>query len=221
METGDLVTLVGGFIVVLIVAVMVNPGTLASVLAVHPSNVTPAPSGLPLVTSPAVVTTSMVPVSTPTPNVTLTSRPPEAPYRIFYTSNPFTHPVVTLPENMNAYGTTDIPLTTSEYVTFAYIEEPRGGLTQTFTVPYAVWSMNITVVAERQPQYANFRVALRDAKTGAFINGAEIFNGGTIFRNVQVSNTGMYIIISTQYVDWFRIDLETPYSYYENARPVT
>jgi hypothetical protein len=209
--TGDLITLIGGFIVILIVAVIVNPGYLSSALTLLPvngSNVRPTLAGVP---------PSLVPTPASTPNATLTPRPLEAPYRIFYTSNPFTHPVVTLPDNMNAYGTSDIPFSTSNYVTFAFIEEPQGGVTQTFTVPYDIWSMNITVIAERQPQYARFRMALCDANTGAIIKGAEILNGGTIFRNVQVSHRGMYIIISTEYVDRFRIDLETPYSYYEKT----
>jgi len=197
--------------------VIVNPGSLSSVLAALPLNESQGPSGPAVVPSPAVVTTGPAPA--PAPNATLTPRPPDAPYRIFYTSNPFTHPVVTLPENMNAYGVSDIPWRGSNYVTFAFIEESHGGLTQTFTVPYEIWIMNITVVAERQPQYARFRMVLCDATTGSIIDGAEILNGGTLSRIIVVSNTGMYMIISTQYVDWFRIDLETPYSYYEKARP--
>jgi hypothetical protein len=215
VETGDLVTLIGGFIVVLIVAVIINPGSLVSLFGARPSNSTPA-SPVPVVTTaPVPVISGTIPVPVPNPNATLTSRPQNTPYRIYYTSNPFIHPVVTLPENMNPYGTSDITLNPTDYVTFAYIEESRGGLTQNFTVPYGIWTMNITVVAERLPQYAVFRMALRDAKTGALITGAEIVHGGTLFRNVQVSNTAMYLIISTQNVDRFRIELETPDSYYE------
>ena len=129
-----------------------------------------------MVTTIPAPRTTVLP-QTPVSNATLTSRAFPVPYRLFSTSNAFTHPFVALPDNMNAYGVSGIAWSGYDYVTFAFIDKPRGSLTQTFTVPYAIWSMNITVVAE-QPQYVGFRMVLCDAKTGAIITGAEILNRG-------------------------------------------
>ena len=122
---------------------------------------------------------------------------------------------------METFGASDVPLhEASPNIPFAYIEESRGGLTQAFSVPYDVWVLNISVTANRQPQYAMFRMVLCDAK-GNILQGAEIQYPGTMYKVVEASGTGMYMIISTASVDSFRISLETPLRYYEKGRSGT
>jgi len=108
---------------------------------------------------------------------------------------------------MEIYGASEIPRRDLEMVTFAFAEDSRGGVTQTFSVPYLVWILNTTVIANRNPAYANFRMALFYADTGGIIEGEKILNYGSIYRIVQTSNKSMYMISSTTYVDSFRIAL--------------
>jgi hypothetical protein len=125
--------------------------------------------------------------------------------------------LVRLPEHMEVYGASDIPDKYKKNVPFAYIEEQRGGLTEIFNIPYQFWMINVTVTADRYPQYAWFRMALCSAKTGEIYEGAELYYPGTIYKNVQVSNMDMYLIISIYKVDRFRIIFETPQGYLVNA----
>lgn len=218
MDKGDLYTFAGGFVVILLVAVIANPGVLSNI----PSLSFPVKD--PLVQATEVPTPQVTVVTVPptgTPQVNLTPRPPDAPYRIFYSTTPFAYPLVHLPANMIHYGASDIPLReTSQSIPFAYIEESRGGVTQAFTVPYEVWVLNISVTADRQPQYAMFRMVVCDAK-GNILQGAEIQYPGTMYKVVRASGPGMYMIITTTAVDSFRISLETPQQNYEKARSGT
>jgi hypothetical protein len=120
---------------------------------------------------------------------------------------------------METFGASDIPLRNEELVPFAYVEDTRGGLTEFFSVPYPIWIINTTVVANRTPQYGNLRMALCYASNGTIIEGEEILNRGTSYRIVQTSNTELYMIITTGYIDRFTISLETPRSYYDAYRP--
>jgi hypothetical protein len=104
-------------------------------------------------------------------------------------------------------------------VPFAFIESTRGGLTEVFSVPYPVWAINTTVVAENQPQYGNFRMALCYADTGGIIKGEEILNQGTSYRIIRSANTSMYMIISLKDIDIYHISLETPREYYDAYGP--
>ena len=213
MDKGDLFTLAGGLVVILVIAVIANPG-LISVLR-------PGEQGTPVgqeVQETAVPTTvpTVLPSST-VPVVNQTLQPPAAPVQILYTKNPYTYPVIHLPDRMETFGGSNSPLYSNQTVTFAYVEGSGGGLTTIFTVPYEMWALNISVTANTQPQYADFRMVLCDAKTGAFITGGEIQNGGGSLYKV-VRNTGpMYMIIGTNYVDSFTVSLETPYTYYAKA----
>jgi len=214
VETGDLLTLVGGVIIVLVIAMVANPHYLAG-LATSP--VTPAPTTAG-VSSPEPVTTPVIPVTplmTETPVPAPTIAPP---YRIFYSSDPFSYPKFKIPDNMETFGAGDLPLQGKEMVPFAYISEARGGLTQKFRVPYPVWELNTTVTANRTPQYGNFRMALCYADNGTVIDGEEILNRGSTIRVVETSGTDMYMIITTAYIDSFRIVLETPRDYYDAYR---
>jgi hypothetical protein len=62
-------------------------------------------------------------------------------------------------------------------------------------------------------------MALCYKANGIIIEGEEIFNEGTSYRLVQVSNTDMYMIISTAYLDGYYISLEAPRDYYDMYRP--
>jgi hypothetical protein len=68
-------------------------------------------------------------------------------------------------------------------------------------------------------QYGKFRMALCYAKDGTIIEGEEIINRGNSYRVVQTSNTDMYMIISTAYIDSYHISLEAPRNYYDIYRP--
>lgn len=218
METGDILTLVGGLIIVLIIALATNPNYLSSPSA---PAMTEPPTPLPTLFPTVLPTPPQIPLETVKPDVEPTPRPvrpDDTPYQIFYTDQPFTYPRFKLPENMVTFGASDIPLRGDENVPFAFVTGTRGGLTRTFSVPYPVWMLNTTVVAERNPQYGNLQLVLCYADNGTVIEGDEILNRGTSYRIVQVSNADMYLIISTAYIDSYSISFETPRNYYETYR---
>ncbi len=212
MDKRDIYTIVGGFLVILLIAIIANPGTVSSALPVSRSS--PTIQETTFSTPPPTVTYTVIPAQTP--QVNITPSPPPPPYRITYTNNPFKYPVIHLPDHMETFGASDTPLRENVSVPFAYLEDSRGGLTTIFSVPYAVWALNISVTANSRPQYAIFNMVLCDAKTGTIITGAEIQNGGTMYKVVRRSGS-MYLIVGVNYVDSFRITLETPLSYYKNA----
>jgi len=216
VETGDLLTLVVGLVIVIAIAFIANPHYLSELN--HPAPIpTPIPTAVPLVTvTPVPVTILPVATATPTPNVTPTPQPTLAPpYRIVYASNPFLYPKFKMPVNMDVFGAGDVPLRGREMVPFAYISDSRGGLTHTFLVPYPVWAINTTVIANLTPQYGDFKMVLCYASNGTVINGEEIFNRGSMYRVIETSNTEMYMIITTTYIDKYIITFETPRNYYD------
>jgi hypothetical protein len=214
VERSDILTLVGGLVIVIIIAVIANPHYLSGIASPAP---TPAPSPLPTEPTAAPVTT--MPVATPAvPVVSETPTPeptPAPPYRIVYTSNPFAYPRFKMPDNMDTFGASDVAIRNREMVTFAYVADSRGGLTQKFRVPYPVWVINTTVTANRTPQYGDFKMALCYASNGTVINGEEILNRGNLYRVIETSGTDMYMIITTSYIDSYNISLETPRDYYD------
>jgi len=217
VEKGDIFTVVGGLVLVIVIALVANPQYLTGIT----SSVLPAS---PKVTATPVVTMeeTLIPIiiATPTPVATPTPILPDAPpYQIFYTNNPFSYPKYKMPDNMETFGASDIFPRTQELVPFAFVEDTRGGLTQKIQVPYPVWGLNITANATRNPQYGDFRMVLCYASNGTVINGAEILNRGTMYRSVETSNTDLYMIITTQYIDKYRIELVTPRKYYDLYRP--
>jgi hypothetical protein len=225
VEKGDILTLVGGFLCVLIVAILANPHSfnpgIPGLSATGTSTTqTPVESTtiIPIVMNVLPNGSVISPEETTVVRTTPTPVPPAPPYRISYIQNPFIYPMVHLPDNMNRYGVSDIGLRESEEITFAYVEENRGGVTQNFSVPYDVWALNITVIATRQPQYTQFNMILCDRSTGHIIEGAQIKYPGRSYRVVQSANRDLYMVISTQNIDSFRINLETPRSYYDAAR---
>jgi hypothetical protein len=221
VESGDILTLVGGLVLVIIIAIIINPHYLSGVSAV-PIPQEPAVTLSGHLTATPTANTTLIPLETVNPAPKPTSsriRPDDPPYRIYYSSTPFKYPNFRLPENMETYGASDIPQRNQELVPFAYVEDTRGGLTQSFSVPYPVWIINTTVIANRTPQYGNFRMALCYSSNGSIIEGEEILNRGGSYRIVQTSNTDLYMIITTAYIDRYHISLETPRSYYSSYRP--
>ncbi|OPY38478.1 MAG: hypothetical protein A4E35_00901 [Methanoregula sp. PtaU1.Bin051] len=222
MERGDILTIIAGIIIVIAIAIAAKYSGVLPAVRQGSSSVTEVPSLTTQVTTSATETTvAVVQPATTLPATTSPTQIPApadpVPYRIFYTDKPFSYPVFKLPENMGAFGAGELPWKNPDVVTFAYIEEPRGGLSQVFNVPYGLWRMNISVESRTKPQYARFDVVLCYAKDGRIIDGMEIRFPGSAFRNIQVSNTDMYLIISTQNVDRFRISFETPRTYYNEV----
>jgi hypothetical protein len=213
VDTGDILTLIAGITVVIFIAVMANPQVLsktpvssgtarepAGTVTQLPASVTPPPDY------------TLIPVETP---VVVKSSP--LPYRIYFTDKPFTYPVYILPDHLETFGASETPWRNEEWVQFAFIEDTRGGLTQVFSVPYPLWVINSTVIADRHP--SNLRLALCYADTGGIIEGEEILNRGTSYRIVHSSNTDMYIIIAADSINRFRINLETTRAYYDAYSP--
>jgi len=216
VKRGDIVTIAGGIAIVIAFALAVQyTGFLRD-------GQEGSPAAPPVTVTELQVTPIQVPVTetpmeiTPSPSPSPTPANPEL-YRIFYTSTPLDYPVFRLPEHMETFGASETPWKDPDIVPFAFIEEPRGGLTQTFRIPYGLWRMNISVDAWTKPQYARFDMVVCYASDGRVIDGVEILNPGSAYRNVQVSDTDLYIIIYMQNVDRFRVTFETPRSYYNRV----
>jgi hypothetical protein len=221
METGDILTVACGLFIVLIIALVANPQYLSGLQASLPKG-TPAPTQIPLppATVPVPLSTTM---ETPTPAATTTlPLTPAPPYRIYYSDKPFSYPVVRLPDNLEMFGESDIRRSDQDIVTFAYIEDTRGGLTRIFSIPYPVWTMDIRVVDNATPNIASYRMALCYAANGTIIDGVELIHPGTAYKKIQTSNTPLYLIISTSGIEGYHIDLQTSRQYYEQfgAQPV-
>jgi hypothetical protein len=215
VDSGDIFALVAGIAIVIFVAIMANPQYLSELqesagMLLNPEK-TVLQTSVPVTIAPNYP--EKIPVVTPS-----LQKPDALPYRISYTDKPFTFPVYRLPENMVTTGASEIPRQTQEWVPFAYIENNRGGLTEVFSVPYPIWLINTTVVAENQPQYADFRMALCYAETGGIIKGEEIVKPGTSYKIVRTANTSMYMIISVKNIDLYHLRLETPREYYDAYR---
>ena len=216
MDSGDVLALIAGIVIVIVVAIMANPHYLSEMQHNTESPVMPAETAeqtfLPDTIPPEG--TEQIPVMTP-----VLQKSDVPPYPIFFSDKPFSYPVYKLPENFVTTGVSETPSQDQEWVPFAFMENTRGGLTQVFSVPYPVWLINSTVVAENQPQYAHFRMALCYADTGGIIKAEEIVYPGSSYRIVRTANTPMYMIISVKDIDRYHISLETPREYYDAYRP--
>jgi hypothetical protein len=217
VESGDVLTLIAGIAIVIFLAIITNPQYLSELQTSSETLLKPAET-IGQTTLPVTILPDypeQVPVITP-----VQPKPDVLPYRIFYTDKPFTYPVYRLPENLVTSGASETPRQSQELVPFAIIENTRGGLTQVFSVPYPIWVINTTVVAENQPQYADFRMALCYADTGGIIAGEEIVKPGTSYRIIRTANASMYMIISVENIDSYHMSLETPGVYYNAYHPV-
>ena len=213
METGDILTVAGGLFIVLIIALVANPQYLSGLQASFLRTPAPVQVTLPPTTVPTSLPTTM---ATPTPAATSTPLlTPSPPYRIYYTEKPFSYPVVTLPDQLDMFGESDIQRSGQDMVTFAYVADTRGGLTRFFSVPYPVWTMDIRVIDNTTPNIGSFRMALCYAANGTIIDGVELIHPGTAYKKIQTSNTPLYLIISTTNIEGYRIDLQTSRRYYE------
>lgn len=215
VETGDILALIAGIMIVIFIAVMANPEYMSG-LPTPLNSAGRTPEVIPTVQTRAPANTEPHAEVLVTTTNLLRSRNP---YQIAYTDKPYSFPSYMMPSNMETFGASEIPQKTLEWVPFAYIEDSRGGLTEVFSVPYPVWMINTTVIARNHPQYAIFRMVLCYAEDGRIIDGEEILNRGTSYRIVQTSNTGVYMIISTENIDSFNIRLETPRHYYDAYSP--
>ncbi|HRY74886.1 MAG TPA: hypothetical protein P5217_01250 [Methanoregulaceae archaeon] len=205
MERGDLITIAAGIILVVFIALVIKGG-----------DILPSREGgqeATLVPETISAAGTVVPTPTPVP-VQPTINPGIVPVHITYARSPLGYPNIRIPDKMETFGGSDIPWRDPVVVRFAEFQGARGGLSQAFTVPYQLWGMNITVEAWNKPQYARFGMALCSAEDGSVLEGMEILKRGTAFRSVQVSGKPMYLIISTENVDRFRIDFITPPGYF-------
>ncbi len=212
MDSGDVLALIAGIAIVVAVAVIANPPLQIS----QEGLVKPAETGVQTAISGTTTPTLPDQITTTT---SLLQKPDAPPYRISFTEKPFSYPVYKLPETLITTGASETPRQTEGWIPFAFIESTRGGLTQIFSVPYPIWVINTTVIAENQPQYANFRMALCYADTGGIIKSEEIVNRGTSYRIIRTANTTMYMIISVRNIDFYHISLETPGEYYHAFNP--
>lgn len=210
MEKGDLITLVGGVVLVLVIALVVHPEYLSSLT---PPPVTPVPTQS-VVNPYSYMGTPITMVPTPLPEPTIAP-----PYQIYYSNDPFSYPKFKMPDTVATFGAGDLPLRAKTMIPFAFVTESHGGLTQKFRVPYGIWVINTTVIANRTPQYGNFKMVLCFAENGTVVDGEEILNRGSMVRVVETSGTEFYMIISTAYIDRYYISLETPMEYYFTAAP--
>lgn len=189
MDKGDVFSILAALIIVSVVALVLRPPMTEAGPTVPES---PVPT--PLVTTP------------PAP----TSPVPLEPVRISYTTRVWDYPCCHLPDNLTLYGSSD-PLwkETRNIIPFAYIEEGRGGITEAFHVPYAVWRLNCSVSATIRPEAAHFRMALVELESGTIVEGADLHYPGSIIKNVERGGKDFYLIVSVDEIDSYRITLET------------
>jgi hypothetical protein len=190
VDKGDIISILAALIIVSMLAVMLNP------LAVRDDTQSSEPADPPH--TPTVIT---APTDTPASS--------GESYRIRYETRIQKYPYPYLPGNLSSFGGSDPLWKTQEVIEFAYIEEASGGITKPFSVPYPVWRLNCTVIADKKPAGAQFRMALFDAETQNLIEGAELRFPGSIVKNVQVGYKEFYLIVGVVDVDMYRITLET------------
>jgi len=225
VDKGDFYTLIGGFAVILVVAMIANPNSFAGMPTLPFQKATPtetpvvSPSLTPVMQNPITQTGAYT-------NQTLTQLPttsptPLLPTGIYYSSRALNAPRTILPDHMETFGASDvIPWHEQELIHYAYLEESRGGITKEFTVPYDVSVINVTTVANRQPTYAILRMVVCDAKNGTILTGVEIFHSGNAQKILLKPENNVYIIVGAQYVDQFQITFETPQNYQEKVSSI-
>jgi hypothetical protein len=199
MERGDLAAVLIGLVLVIILTVVLSPPAPSAAQATGPVVPTRVPT---IPVTPVTVTTG--PISTlPVPS-------PATTRRILYTSDYSRFPVRYLPGDMGMYGSSDAEWQYKSSVAFAYIEEDHGGITEPFTVPYPLWRMTSTVYAIKTPERARFRMILVDEQSGLVLEGAEIRFTGSVTKTVATGRRPVYLVIATENVDRFTINLEIP-----------
>jgi len=148
---------------------------------------------------------------TPVPSITTPPVPVSpGPVRISYTTGFWSYPIVRLPDNLTLHGGSDPSWKEAgDIIPFAYLEEARGGITETFHVPHAVWRLNCSVSSTVRPEAAHFRMALVELESGTIVEGADLHYPGSIIKNVERGGKDFYLIVGVDDVDSYRITLET------------
>ena len=105
-------------------------------------------------------------------------------------------------------------ITTIEWIPVGVLNQRRGGVSTTFSIPETPFlRIRTEVTAERFPGQAQFRYVLCDAETGSILDGGEVIGGGSMRSILVSSEKEMYFIISATSVDAYRILLEVPREY--------
>ncbi len=102
-------------------------------------------------------------------------------------------------------------ITTIEWIPVGVLEQRRGGISTTFSIPDTpYWRIRTEVTADRFPGQAQFRYVLCDAETGSILDGGEVIGRGSMRSILTSSEKEMYFIISATSIDTYRIFLEVP-----------
>ncbi len=192
MDKGDVISILAALIIISVLVLVSRPPV------AEEREEIPIPTTIPL---------TILPTQTP-------AVPPE-PTRLFYAASAQGYPRSYLPDNLTQYGGSDPPWTgAGGIIPFAYIEEGRGGITEVFHVPYAVWRLNCTVSSTIRPEAAHFRMALVEFSGGTIVEGADLHYPGSIIKNVERGGKDFFLIVSVDNVDRYQIVLETLPGYY-------
>jgi hypothetical protein len=208
MERGDIAAVILALFLIIVLTFLLSPQLHASRQA--PVAITPTPNRA---TLPAL-TSRMTeePTQRPTPALTLDlpTLPPVTTRRISYTRDFNLFPVRFIMSDMGMYGFSDVDWPYNSSVTFAYVEENHGGITEPFTVPYPIWRMTSTVYSTKTPEKAKFKMILVDKDSGQVLEGAEIQFPGTVTKTVVAKGRPLYMVIRAENVDRFVITLDAP-----------
>ncbi|MDD3621947.1 MAG: hypothetical protein PHQ81_06050 [Methanofollis sp.] len=182
MSSGDLLSVAAGVVIVILVAFAVQWWGDCDliddrgVVVEHPS--------ISNQTDPALTT----PVPVPTPPIS----------RISYVEKPvLKYKTYLIPDEMNCFAASDPPWGPEDGIPFACLDVNRGGVTETFSVPYQMWRMNCTVTSEK-PASSYVKVALVDAGNNSVIKGFELNGPGHIIKNIQILPRDYYLIVESQ-----------------------
>lgn len=107
-------------------------------------------------------------------------------------------------------------ITTIEWIRVGVLEQRRGGVSTTFSIPDTpFWRIRTEVTADRFPGQAQFRYVLCDADSGSILDGGEVVGRGSMRSILVSSEKEMYFIISATSIDTYRILLEVPREHLE------
>lgn len=192
MSSGDLLSVAAGVVIVILVAFAVQWWGDSS----------PRDEGGIEIQPPVLSDQTGQALTTPTP-----VRTPSI-SRISYVEKPvLKYKTYLIPDRMSSFGASDPSWGPEKGVPFAYLDENRGGVTETFSVPYQMWRMNCTVTSEK-PESAYTRVALIDVENDTVIEGFELNGPGHLIKNIQISPRDYYLIIESQNAR-AKIEMET------------
>jgi len=136
---------------------------------------------------PATVT----PETTPKPSVPLPTAPPSPmppeppqPFRISYTAQFWDRPCCHLPDNLTFYG--GVRSAVEEQCRYRprlpTSRRRRGGITETFHVPYAVWRLNCSVSCNDTAWSGTFQDGVGRPRERAIVEGADLRYPGSIIQ---------------------------------------